>query len=90
MIAENTRPEVVVVTGAGGMGEAIARRLGSGASLVLADFNDAHLEGVAEGLRRVGYSVQSVRTDVSSADDVAALAEAGRGASASAAGAAGE
>lgn len=74
MIAENTRPEVVVVTGAGGMGEAVVRRLGSGVSVVLADFNDAHLQGVAEGLRRDGYSVHPVRTDVSSAADVAALA----------------
>jgi NAD(P)-dependent dehydrogenase (short-subunit alcohol dehydrogenase family) len=74
VIAKNMRPEVVVVTGAGGMGEAVVRRLGSGVSVVLADFNDAHLESVAEGLRREGYSVHPVRTDVSSADDVAALA----------------
>jgi NAD(P)-dependent dehydrogenase (short-subunit alcohol dehydrogenase family) len=74
VIAENMRPEVVVVTGAGGMGEAVVRRLGSGVSVVLADFNDARLQGVAEGLRRDGYSVHPVRTDVSSAADVAALA----------------
>ena len=74
MTATSTPSEVVVVTGAGGMGQAAVRRLGSGASVVLADFDDAHLETVAESLRRDGYSVHTARTDVSSADDVATLA----------------
>jgi NAD(P)-dependent dehydrogenase (short-subunit alcohol dehydrogenase family) len=70
------RSEVVVVTGAGGMGQAIVRRIGSGCSVVLAEFNDAHLASATETLRRDGYEVHPVRTDVSSADDIDALANA--------------
>jgi len=72
--AKHTRSEVVVVTGAGDMGQAVVRRLGGGSSVVLADVNKEHLTTVVESLRRDSYSVHPVRTDVSSADDVAALA----------------
>jgi NAD(P)-dependent dehydrogenase (short-subunit alcohol dehydrogenase family) len=71
-----TPSEVVVVTGAGGMGQAIIRRIGSGRAVVLADFDDEHLATAAETLRRDGHAVHPVRTDVSSADDIAALASA--------------
>ena len=74
MTAKHTRSEVVVVTGAGDMGQAVVRRLGGGSSVVLADVNKEHLTTVVESLRRDSYSVHPVRTDVSSADDVAALA----------------
>jgi NAD(P)-dependent dehydrogenase (short-subunit alcohol dehydrogenase family) len=79
MTDSSTRDEVLVVTGIGGMGEAIARRLGSGYSVVLADLDDARLAVVEASLRRDGYAVQAVRTDVSSAVDVAALAESAAG-----------
>jgi NAD(P)-dependent dehydrogenase (short-subunit alcohol dehydrogenase family) len=71
--ATGARPDVVVVTGMGGMGEAVARRLGNGRSVVLADVDDAQLGRVAGALGTEGYSVHPVRTDVSSADDVSAL-----------------
>ena len=56
--------EVVVVTGAGGMGQAIARRIGSGCAVVLADFDDANLARAADTLRDDGFDVHPVRTDV--------------------------
>jgi NAD(P)-dependent dehydrogenase (short-subunit alcohol dehydrogenase family) len=67
---------VLVVTGVGGMGQAVVRRLGSGCPVVLADFDAAHLATVAETLSRDGYVVHPVHTDVSSPGDVAALATA--------------
>ena len=70
------RCEAVVVTGAGGMGRAIARRLGSGRSVVLADSNEAQLASATDELRRDGYTVHGLLTDVSVRDDVAALARA--------------
>jgi NAD(P)-dependent dehydrogenase (short-subunit alcohol dehydrogenase family) len=76
VITTNTGPGVVVVTGAGGMGQAVVRRLGSGCAVVLADFDEAHLATVAENLGRDGYAVHPVPADVSSAGDVAALATA--------------
>jgi NAD(P)-dependent dehydrogenase (short-subunit alcohol dehydrogenase family) len=66
---------VVVITGAGGMGEAVARRLGSGRQVVLADCADGQLARVAGGLRDLGYSVHSLQTDVSSKRDVSTLAQ---------------
>jgi NAD(P)-dependent dehydrogenase (short-subunit alcohol dehydrogenase family) len=70
-----SRREVVVVTGTGGMGQAVARRLGAGRSLVLADVREEQLEAVAAGMAGEGYDVDALRIDVSSADDVARLAE---------------
>lgn len=65
---------VVVVTGAGGMGQAIARRLGPGAQLLIADFNAELLESVRAELEEDGYTVTATPTDVSSRESVAALA----------------
>ena len=67
--------EVLVVIGAGGMGQAIARRLGSGKTVLLADNNDATLISVTESLTADGYEVKNQTVDVSSAESVHALAE---------------
>jgi NAD(P)-dependent dehydrogenase (short-subunit alcohol dehydrogenase family) len=67
---------VVVVTGAGGMGQAVVRRLGRGCPVVLADFDATHLATAAEALSRDGYVVYPVRTDVSLPGDIAVLAKA--------------
>ncbi|HEY1739960.1 MAG TPA: SDR family NAD(P)-dependent oxidoreductase, partial [Acidimicrobiia bacterium] len=58
------------------MGEAIARRLASGRAVVLADFSQDQLERVGAQLETLGHAVHTVRTDVSSAADVDALARA--------------
>ncbi|MBN1265147.1 MAG: SDR family oxidoreductase [Anaerolineales bacterium] len=67
--------EVVVITGVGGMGVAIARRLGNGRVLVLADFDDAALQRVSAQLSGEGYDVHAVKADVSDVESVKALAE---------------
>jgi NAD(P)-dependent dehydrogenase (short-subunit alcohol dehydrogenase family) len=46
---------VVVVTGVGGMGSAIAKRLGSGSTILVADVNPSALGVVAGELRADGY-----------------------------------
>lgn len=66
---------VVVVTGVGGIGHAVARRLGPGADLLLADFDRDALEKAAGRLRDEGYEVTPVVTDVSSRESVEMLAE---------------
>lgn len=68
--------EVLVVTGAGGMGEAIAGRLGPGRCVVLVDASDARLEAARARLEATGHDVHAVRADVSLAADVDALAHA--------------
>ncbi|QAY72067.1 SDR family oxidoreductase [Agromyces protaetiae] len=67
---------VLVVIGVGGMGEAIARRVGAGHKVVLGDFNEALLERVATALRGDGFDVTAQKVDVSSRESVAALADA--------------
>jgi NAD(P)-dependent dehydrogenase (short-subunit alcohol dehydrogenase family) len=67
--------DVVVITGAGGMGEAIARKLGAGRAVVLADASEEQLMRTRASLESNGHEVRSLRTDVSSADDVVALAD---------------
>jgi NAD(P)-dependent dehydrogenase (short-subunit alcohol dehydrogenase family) len=66
---------VVVVIGAGGMGAAIARRLGTGATLVLADVEEATLQSEHDQLAGIGYDVVTVRTDVGDERSVAHLVE---------------
>ena len=79
MPAKSVRREVLVVTGAGGMGEAVVRRLGRGRAVVLADASDAQLERTAGALGRDGYDLQSMRVDVSSGAEVKTLASTAAG-----------
>ncbi len=68
--------EVVVVTGAGGMGEAIARRIGTGRTIVLADFDASQLQAATSRLEALGHNVLALQTDVSDATSVDGLARA--------------
>ncbi|MFE4171905.1 SDR family oxidoreductase [Streptomyces sp. NPDC056909] len=66
---------IAVVIGVGGMGQAIARRVGPGTHLLLADFNEETLETATGQLRGEGYEVTSQTVDVTSRESVAALAK---------------
>lgn len=68
------REEVVVVTGTGGMGEAVARRLGNGRRLLLADHSEEALDRVSGALSASGYNVHTMPTDVSDRSSVETLA----------------
>jgi NAD(P)-dependent dehydrogenase (short-subunit alcohol dehydrogenase family) len=68
--------EVVVITGCGGMGAAIARRLGADYTLVLADYRQEALDSACEELRQVGCEVHPAQVDVSDQVAVRELAEA--------------
>jgi len=65
---------VVVVIGAGGMGQAIARRQGPGNKVLLADFDEKTLAHVADLLRGQGHDIVTRAVDVSSPPSVTALA----------------
>ncbi|WP_416979914.1 SDR family oxidoreductase [Streptomyces sp. T028] len=66
---------VVVVIGVGGMGQAIARRQGTGNKVLLADFNEETLAVAADLLSGQGHDIITQTVDVSSRSSVAALAD---------------
>ncbi|QGY31434.1 SDR family oxidoreductase [Pantoea cypripedii] len=66
--------DIVVIIGAGGIGQAIARRQGFGKTLLLADFNTQTLQQAADQLLAAGYRVESQHVDVTSRDSVQQLA----------------
>ncbi|MCZ4507985.1 SDR family oxidoreductase [Streptomyces sp. ActVer] len=68
--------DVVVVTGAGGMGVAVARRLGNGRNVLLADASSQGLDRAVTALTDEGYAVRGMVTDVSDRGAVHKLAEA--------------
>jgi len=69
--------KVAVITGAGsGIGRAIADRcVQEGMKVVLADIEQQALDRAEQELKSIGAGVMAVRTDVSSADSVEALAQ---------------
>jgi NAD(P)-dependent dehydrogenase (short-subunit alcohol dehydrogenase family) len=66
---------VIVVIGAGQIGQAIARRVGVGRHVVLADRSEANANAAAEVMRNAGYEVSVATVDVSSRTAVLALLE---------------
>jgi NAD(P)-dependent dehydrogenase (short-subunit alcohol dehydrogenase family) len=67
--------DVVVVIGPGQIGQAIARRVGVGKHIVLADVRRENAEAAAEVLANAGYDVSVATLDASSREDVHALVE---------------
>ncbi|WP_342372800.1 SDR family oxidoreductase [Propioniciclava soli] len=66
--------EVVVVIGAGLIGQAIARRVGAGRRIILADLRQENADAAVETFLNHGFDAEAATVDVSSRDDVAALA----------------
>ena len=64
---------VVVVIGAGQIGQAIARRVAVGKHVVLADRSEANANAAAEVMVNAGYHVSVATVDVSSRETVRAL-----------------
>jgi NAD(P)-dependent dehydrogenase (short-subunit alcohol dehydrogenase family) len=67
---------VAVVIGVGGMGLAIARRLGSGRRLIVADINPTTVDAAVDLLRGDGHDVAGQSVDVADPGSVQALAAA--------------
>jgi NAD(P)-dependent dehydrogenase (short-subunit alcohol dehydrogenase family) len=65
--------EVIVVIGPGLIGQAIARRVGVGKHVVLADLHEANADAAAETLGNAGYDVTVAMVDASSRETVEAL-----------------
>ncbi|WP_104137490.1 SDR family oxidoreductase [Arthrobacter sp. ZGTC131] len=68
--------DVIVVIGAGSIGQAIARRVSAGKQAVLADLNQGNADAAAEVLGNAGFEVSTMTVDVSSRPSVQTLVEA--------------
>jgi NAD(P)-dependent dehydrogenase (short-subunit alcohol dehydrogenase family) len=71
-----TTAGVLVVTGSGGMGTAVVRRIGSGSTVVLVDCDAGVLSSAARSLSGAGYDVVEHVADISDEDAVEELAAA--------------
>ena len=71
--------DVIVVIGAGQIGQAIARRVGFGRHILLADMRHDNANAAAEILGNAGYEVSVAAVDASSREAVHALVETATG-----------
>ena len=71
--------EVVVVIGAGQIGQAIARRVSSGKHVVLADLHQDSAQAAAEVFLNTGFDATTAVADVSSRESLHALVETATG-----------
>lgn len=73
------KKKVMILTGAGQIGMAIARRMGYGMKIVIGDKNIGNAEAVADTMNKAGYDAVAVETDISSRESVQALIDTARG-----------
>jgi NAD(P)-dependent dehydrogenase (short-subunit alcohol dehydrogenase family) len=66
---------VIVVIGPGQIGQAIARRVGIGKHVLLADMRRENADSAAEVMVNAGYEASVATVDVSSRETVRALVE---------------
>ena len=72
---ESIMTNVVVVIGAGSIGQAIARRVSAGKHVLLADLKQENADAAAKVLGDAGFEVTTAIVDVSSRESVHALVE---------------
>src|SRR5215210_5939342 len=71
--------DVIVLIGPGQIGQAIARRVGVGQHVLLADMRQENADAAAEVFANAGYEVSVATVDVSSREAVCALVETATG-----------
>ena len=67
--------DVVVLLGTGSIGQAIARRVGAGKHVVLADLKEENAERAAKILEDAGFETSTIAVNLGSRDDIIALIE---------------
>jgi NAD(P)-dependent dehydrogenase (short-subunit alcohol dehydrogenase family) len=67
--------EVIVVIGAGLIGQAVARRVSSGKRTVLADLRQENADAAADIMSNAGFNVSTATVDISSRQSIHALVE---------------
>ncbi|MCM1151409.1 MAG: SDR family oxidoreductase [Alistipes sp.] len=69
----HTAKQVMILTGAGRIGTAIARRMGYGMKIVIGDKSLKNAESVAESMNRAGFDAVARETDISSSESILAM-----------------
>ena len=69
----STKCEVMILTGAGQIGMAIARRMGYGKKIVMGDKNFENAKAIAEIMNNAGFDVEPVEMDLSSRESILQL-----------------
>lgn len=67
------KKDVMLVTGAGQLSMAIARRMGYGKKIILGDKSLEHAETIAKIMNQAGFDVEPVEMDLSSREDIRAM-----------------
>lgn len=62
--------DVVILTGAGQIGMAIARRIGYGKKILIGDKNPEHAQAIAKTMGDAGFDVEAVEMDLSSRESI--------------------
>lgn len=62
--------DVLLLTGAGQIGMAIARRIGHGKKIVIGDKNIANAENISQIMAEAGFDTEAVECDISSRDSI--------------------
>jgi NAD(P)-dependent dehydrogenase (short-subunit alcohol dehydrogenase family) len=65
--------KVIVLIGAGSIGQAIARRVGAGKHILLADLRQENIDAASKVLSEAGFEISTALVDVSSRDSVYSL-----------------
>lgn len=65
MSKTDTKRDVTVVVGAGGIGQAIARRISSGRQILVANHNKESADAAAKVLENAGFEVTAMEADIS-------------------------
>ncbi len=71
-----TKKDIIVLTGAGQLGMAIARRMGYGNKIFVADWKLENAQAIAKTLTEAGFDVVPFKVDISSKESVLELVEA--------------
>ena len=67
------KKDVMIVTGAGQIGMALARRTGFGKKIILGDKSMKNAEAIAEIMNNAGYDVVPFEMDLSSRESILAI-----------------
>ena len=70
MLISDILNDVVLLTGAGQIGMAIARRIGHGKTIIIGDKNINNAENISKTMNEAGFDVKPVECDISSRESV--------------------